>query len=160
MEPYPFEDQVVRVGAIAEHFIEHLTLEEAVGWLSEVRRLLKPGGLLRLTTPDLRRYLEGYLDPDGGFFAEHRERLGGLRMFTRQRGPGPARLDGEPDLLHVGPQWIFDFDELRYAAEQAGFGTPQRSSGARSRRARSPRSPALTCRAQRTRASVRRDARP
>src|SRR5437588_9803367 len=57
-EPYPFEDASFE-WAHAEHFIEHLKLEETIAWLTEVRRVLRPGGLLRLSTPDLRRYAEG-----------------------------------------------------------------------------------------------------
>src|SRR5262249_51787858 len=54
--------------AYSEHFIEHLTLLEAVFWLKQVHRVLVPGGLLRISTPDLRKYVEGYLEEDDGFF--------------------------------------------------------------------------------------------
>jgi predicted SAM-dependent methyltransferase len=46
----------------SEHFIEHIPQQMAVEWLKEVRRLLKPGGYLRLSTPDLRIYAKGYLE--------------------------------------------------------------------------------------------------
>lgn len=36
-----------------EHFISHLTLEEAEGFLAECFRVLKPGGVLRTTVPGL-----------------------------------------------------------------------------------------------------------
>ena len=38
----------------SEHFIEHLTLDEARVYLSEAYRVLRPGGLIRTTTPNLR----------------------------------------------------------------------------------------------------------
>ena len=53
VEPYPFRDETFE-WAFAEHFIEHLTVDETVGWLKEMKRLLKPGGLFRISTPDLR----------------------------------------------------------------------------------------------------------
>lgn len=37
----------------AEHFLEHLTIEEALAFLLEVHRVLEPGGWLRLSTPNL-----------------------------------------------------------------------------------------------------------
>ncbi len=37
----------------AEHFLEHLPLQPAVHFLVEVRRVLGPRGLLRITTPNL-----------------------------------------------------------------------------------------------------------
>lgn len=46
----PFE----RVAAIyAEHFLEHLSLEEGLAFLRECRRVLAPDGILRLSTPNL-----------------------------------------------------------------------------------------------------------
>ena len=48
----------------------------AVDCLKEARRLLEPGEFLRLSTPDLRRYAEGYLDKSGSFFKEHAQLLG------------------------------------------------------------------------------------
>lgn len=49
-QPLPFRD----VEAVfAEHFLEHLTIQEAIGCLLDVHRLLRPGGVLRLSTPNL-----------------------------------------------------------------------------------------------------------
>jgi predicted SAM-dependent methyltransferase len=119
-QPYPFEDASFE-WAHAEHFLEHLDLEQATGWLAQVRRLLKPGGHLRVSTPDLRRYMEGYLDPGNGFFAEHRERISGMRAF--RDGGVPERPGWMVNQIFYmwGHHWIFDFEEIRYAAEQAGF---------------------------------------
>ncbi|MBC3841534.1 class I SAM-dependent methyltransferase [Streptacidiphilus sp. 4-A2] len=48
-EPLPFADASVD-WVYAEHLIEHVTMPVAVGWLTEARRVLRPGGVLRLTT--------------------------------------------------------------------------------------------------------------
>ncbi len=46
----PFDE----VAAIyAEHFLEHLALEEGLAFLKECRRALAPSGILRLSTPNL-----------------------------------------------------------------------------------------------------------
>lgn len=49
-----------------EHFIEHLTRQEGILFLKECYRVLRPGGIIRLSTPDLRwliaQYIAGKLD--------------------------------------------------------------------------------------------------
>lgn len=42
-------------------FIEHLTLQEAKSVFSEVLRVMKPGGILRIVTPDLEEMAMSYL---------------------------------------------------------------------------------------------------
>jgi predicted SAM-dependent methyltransferase len=37
----------------AEHFLEHLPIADALGFLAEVHRVLAPGGWVRLSTPNL-----------------------------------------------------------------------------------------------------------
>ncbi|MET9611864.1 methyltransferase domain-containing protein [Kitasatospora indigofera] len=116
-EPLPFADGSVD-WVYAEHLIEHVTMPVAVGWLREARRVLRPGGVLRITTPDLARYLTGYVNDDG-FLARHRRRLAMLGFGP----PMPAR----PAFLvnqifrYYGHQWIYDLDELRHVLTRAGF---------------------------------------
>lgn len=43
---------------LCEHMIEHISLGDARSLLTECRRVLRPGGVLRLVTPDLDRLLE------------------------------------------------------------------------------------------------------
>jgi 2-polyprenyl-3-methyl-5-hydroxy-6-metoxy-1,4-benzoquinol methylase len=88
--PWPIEDasrDVVWAGETIEH------VADTAGWLSEVRRVLRPGGRLLLSTPAhgrlpmlwlalSRRAFESHFDPS----ADH------LRFYTR---PGLARLLGE-----------------------------------------------------------------
>jgi SAM-dependent methyltransferase len=116
-EPLPFADGSLD-WVYAEHLIEHVTLPVAVGWLREVRRVLAPAGLLRLTTPDLRLYIEGYRDGDG-FFAKHRRRLEVMRV-------GPPMPERKAFMLNqifylYGHRWIYDLDELAFALAEAGF---------------------------------------
>lgn len=116
-KPLPFADDCVD-WVYAEHLIEHVPLPAAISWLAEVRRVLVPGGLLRITTPDLRRYAEAYVE-DGGFFAKHRRRLRLMRLGP----PMPARkafMFNQIFYLY-GHRWIYDLDEIRYALSEAGF---------------------------------------
>jgi predicted SAM-dependent methyltransferase len=119
-EPYPCADASFQ-WAYSEHFIEHLSPDEVTRWLVEVRRILKPGGHLRLSTPDLQKYMTGYVDSGDGFFAEHRERLGGLRAFADKEVPDRRAWMVNQIFYRWDHRWIFDFDEIRYVAECAGF---------------------------------------
>jgi predicted SAM-dependent methyltransferase len=115
--PLPFEAGCLD-WVYAEHLIEHVSLDDGISWLSEVHRVLAPGGLLRLTTPDLRGYVRSYLD--GGFFAEHRERM---RTVLAPAPPMPGRPAFMLNqIFHFfGHRWIYDVEELRYALSRAGF---------------------------------------
>jgi SAM-dependent methyltransferase len=116
-QPLPFADNTLE-WVYAEHLIEHVSLTEAIGWLREVRRILAPGGLFRVTTPDLRRYVESYGRADG-LFTQHRFRAAAARFGPRM----PARDAFMFNQLFFlwGHRWIYDFDELCYALASAGF---------------------------------------
>jgi predicted SAM-dependent methyltransferase len=44
-----------------EHFIEHVSEADGERFLAECHRMLKPGGTVRISTPDLRKLVEVYL---------------------------------------------------------------------------------------------------
>jgi predicted SAM-dependent methyltransferase len=115
--PLPFEDGCVD-WVYAEHLVEHVSLAEGIGWLTEVRRILAPGGVLRLTTPDLRRYAENYLS-GGTMFARHRRRM----SLAGVGPPMPARDAFMFNQMFYlwGHRWIYDLQELRHALCAAGF---------------------------------------
>ncbi|MFJ9950903.1 class I SAM-dependent methyltransferase [Kitasatospora sp. NPDC091207] len=115
--PLPFADASVD-WVYAEHLIEHVTMPIAVGWLREARRVLRPGGVLRITTPDLARYLTGYATDDG-FLAKHRRRLTTMG-FGPPMPQRPAFLINQI-FRYYGHQWIYDLDELRHVLTRAGF---------------------------------------
>lgn len=58
---YPFPSAAFRQFH-TEHFIEHLSLPDAAAMLEECRRVLVPGGRLRVATPDLA-FLLGLTEP-------------------------------------------------------------------------------------------------
>jgi SAM-dependent methyltransferase len=138
LERLPFEDASFD-WAYSEHMIEHFEPGPVAAWLAEVRRVLRPGGHIRLSTPDLRKYVSGYQDADGGFYAEHRERIADtLSRFLdprneRQREVAALYFPGEIEIparrgwmLNQifqlwGHKWVFDVAEIRHVAVVAGF---------------------------------------
>lgn len=51
-EIFPIKDQLFDY-VFSEHIIEHITYEEGMSMLREVHRILKPGGIVRISTPDI-----------------------------------------------------------------------------------------------------------
>ncbi|ANV90850.1 class I SAM-dependent methyltransferase [Picosynechococcus sp. PCC 8807] len=58
---FPWKDQSVDV-IYSSHTLEHLTKEEGQHFLMECYRVLKDNGLLRIVVPDLRKFVESYLN--------------------------------------------------------------------------------------------------
>lgn len=67
----PYADQTVN-GVYSEHFFEHLTQAEGLRFLRECRRILKPGGIVRIAMPDLDEIINRYVSEnwrgDGDMF--------------------------------------------------------------------------------------------
>jgi len=95
--------------------IEHLDRREARSFLAEVRRILRPGGVVRIAAPYIARLVREYLateDADGFVAASH---MG----LTR-----PASLAGWARWITVGPRhhlWMYDGGSLSRLLTQAGF---------------------------------------
>ena len=57
------------------HLLEHLFHPaQSSRLLAEIRRVLAPGGIVRIVVPDIEKYLRAYANGDDAFFAEHRRR--------------------------------------------------------------------------------------
>jgi predicted SAM-dependent methyltransferase len=96
----------------SEHLIEHLTLDEGLAHFAECRRLLKPGGVLRIATPDLADLVKNYATD--------------WRRHDWVRWPGNEWIDTGTRMLNMavrdwGHQYMYDYDELNLRLSQAGF---------------------------------------
>ena len=56
----PFTDKSFDV-AYSSHFLEHLTPQKGLQILKEIKRILKPNGIVRLVVPDLENLASVYL---------------------------------------------------------------------------------------------------
>jgi len=65
----------------AEHFLEHLPLDEAIDFLVECHRALRPGAWLRLSTPNLEWVWITHYDLAAPDAAKERMALGANRAF-------------------------------------------------------------------------------
>jgi predicted SAM-dependent methyltransferase len=94
-EPLPFAPQSF-VAVYASHVLEHFSHDFAPVFLAECRRLLKPGGIVRIVVPDLEtivrlylQHLEGALAGDAQAARRHEwMTIELLDQMTRERGGG------------------------------------------------------------------------
>lgn len=64
-KPLPYESLTVSY-VVAEHLIEHLTSPQVVFFLKEIHRILKPGGIARISVPAIEKIAA--LDPSYEMF--------------------------------------------------------------------------------------------
>lgn len=76
---FPIRDNSVSY-IFGEHFIEHVPRREALAFLNESFRVLRPGGVLRISTPDVEALARAYLnDPEHVRLLNERNRLLGYQ---------------------------------------------------------------------------------
>jgi len=99
----PHPDRSVDV-VYTSHMVEHLDRDEVTRFLREVRRVLVPGGIIRIAVPDLRFHVDRYLDKaDADLFVEG-VRLGRMRpKGLKQRVAGAVIGDREHHWMYDGP---------------------------------------------------------
>jgi predicted SAM-dependent methyltransferase len=105
-----------------EHVIEHVLKTDAGRLLAECYRVLQPGGVLRISTPDAERYLRSYAS-DGEF----------LRHPAFEH-PIDAPIDRVNIVMREFGQhlWVYDAELLMLMFRRAGFPTVVRQEFRRS----------------------------
>ena len=92
-----------------EHFIEHIPHDAAARLLAECRRVLKPGGVLRVSTPSLTRLIEEYQAGRIDYWAD---------MNWHPASPAALLNEG---LSLWGHRFVYDASELEAQLKAAGF---------------------------------------
>jgi hypothetical protein len=111
--------------AVSIHALPEFSYPELVPALEELRRVLKPGGTLRLALPDLRRGIDAYLAGDEDHFKVGREdasSLGG-RFIVQMLWYGYSRSLFTADfaLELLGKAGFVDLRECAYRVTASGL---------------------------------------
>jgi predicted SAM-dependent methyltransferase len=110
----PFSDESA-TAIFGEHVIEHVPRPDAETLLRECCRVLQPGGVLRLSTPDAGRFLRSYAG-DQKFLADERfldpadTPMDRVNMMMREHGQ------------HL---WAYDAESLVRLLRSAGFSSAE-----------------------------------
>jgi ubiquinone/menaquinone biosynthesis C-methylase UbiE len=114
----PLSDASVEV-LYSSHMLEHLDRDEARKFLSEARRVLSVGGILRLAVPDLALLVREYAETGNASVLLERMHVSSAR---------PKTFAGKLRFLLVGPRnhlWMYDAASLSQLLSAAGFDNVQ-----------------------------------
>jgi len=121
-KPWPFEDGALS-HVYADNMIEHVPLAGARVFIAEAHRCLRPGGVIRLVTPDVRThvdlYLQGASSVSGALADEYRS-LGVVIEHPIDMIRTPIGEFGH----HAG--YVYDFETLDAELRRAGFSPAKR----------------------------------
>lgn len=115
---FPMPDNVFEY-AFSEHMIEHVSYEAGHVMLREIRRVLKPGGKVRIATPNLRNILALYTDAPTPIQAEYMK-------WSIDRHTHGRSIYTPPHVINTfmtswGHTFVYDVPSLRRSMEDAGF---------------------------------------
>jgi len=111
----PFADGAV-VHIHCEHFLEHLSFDQAERFLAECHRVLAPGGTLRIILPDAGKYISAYSRNDAEFFQQLRFLGGSVRPLDT-----PIQVINQMFRMGGDHKFAWDFATLSRSASKAGF---------------------------------------
>lgn len=138
----PFENNSVDF-LYTSHFVEHLKRYEAVDFLKDCFRILKPGGVLRICVPDMEEISKKYLSKDISFFLKLEDQSDGKNsslsiadLFVKSFYGYDIYL--KPSFFGKirsnfirGHFWMYDYQSLKTILRETGFFDIQRLRSAR-----------------------------
>ena len=119
---FPFGDECRFDYVFSEHLIEHFSLSMGLAMLEECFRVLKPGGKIRITTPDLRFLIDICREDKSAIEREYVD-------WVVKRSSPPSRFRSVPSEAFVvntfmrswGHRFIYDERTLSLALASTGF---------------------------------------
>lgn len=117
-KPYPFEDGTFDY-VYSEHMIEHIPWENGLFMLQECLRVLRPGGAIRVATPDLKVLLDLYAGAERPIQAKYVQWitdtfLNGVEVYK------PSFVINNA-FNNWGHQFLYDAELMTMALRHAGF---------------------------------------
>lgn len=118
-KPLPFKDDSFET-VYASHLLEHLYLKNTREFLSECFRVIKPGGILRIMVPNLRKLCENYMD-DKNILAGDKfiDSLNMVEKSEQKKGLF-YKVYGLLTNFH-SHKWMYDGKSLSFYFHEAGF---------------------------------------
>ena len=117
-KPFPFEDGSIHY-IFSEHVIEHLTYEEGKAMMAEAHRVLAPGGKMRISTPNLTRFIELF---DENPSEAARDYLVGKRKWHEWPDePNAAAIILNLQMSSWGHKFMYDVQTLGASLQRVGF---------------------------------------
>ncbi len=125
----PFDDGSVDV-IFSEHFFEHIDYtEEAPYFLAECRRVLAPGGVVRIIVPDAGRYLQAYAAAGWSGLVQLRQlQPDNFDRYTNCRYRTKMELVNEIFRQAGTHKFAYDAETLIRLLQDAGFSRVQQQS--------------------------------
>lgn len=112
-QPLPWPDASVDC-LFCEEVLSQIAPQACVGFLRECVRILRPGGVVRVLTPDLARFAKAYLEQPDWLVAIWNKHVG-IPLFT-----GTAAEVFNVGMRGVGP-FVYDHATVQRLADQAGM---------------------------------------
>ncbi len=99
----------------ASHMMEHLTRAQTARFLAEARRVLKPGGTLRLVLPDMRLLVEAYLS------SHDCDRFVARTLLADETGSAFSARLRTLFFGYRGHRWMYDVPSVLALLSGSGF---------------------------------------
>lgn len=117
-KPFPFRDHTFDY-VFSEHQIEHLTYEEGMFMLSECLRVLRPGGRIRIATPDLETLIGLHVAEKNELQQRYIKWI--VDAYFPERGVYKESFVINNAFQNWGHRFLYDQATLKHALEKAGF---------------------------------------
>lgn len=117
-KPLPFPDNTLDY-IYSEHIFEHISYRDGGKFLKESHRVLKPGGRIRIATPDMAFLIRLYSESETE--VSKRYIKNSIDRYVQEPKLCARAVVVNNFFYNWGHQFIYDFETLDYTLQTAGF---------------------------------------